>query len=90
MRAARSDTTPEPFTPDAYSYTYYISTLVRQNGIPSGNLDLLDAVLAEMQARDLKPGPHAFTPFAWLAFTLRDWEMGKVRLLSLCACTAAG
>lgn len=89
-RAARTGTAPEPFTPDVYSYTYYISTLVRENGKPKGKLESLDAALAEMKALGLKPGPPAFTPFAWLAFNLTNWEMGKVRLPSRCACAAAG
>ena len=78
-RAARTGTTPEPFAPDVYSYTYYISTLVKENGMPKGSLDTLDAVLNEMQARGIKLGPQLFTPFAWLAFHLDDWKMGQVR-----------
>ena len=89
-RAACTGVTPEPFVPDVYSYGYYISTLVRRNGLPSGSLDSLEAALAEMAARNLKPGPNAFTPFAWLAFNFRDWEMGKVRRPSCGACAAAG
>ena len=88
--AARTGTTPEPFTPDVYSFTYYVSTLVRHRGQPVGNLNSLDAALAEMNALGLKPGPPVFTPFAWLAFHLSDWDMGKVRPPSRHACAAAG
>ena len=72
-------TTPLAFEPDVYSYQHYISTLVKENGQPKGSLDELDAVLLDMKQRGVSPKGSIFTPYAWLAFSLNDWAMGKVR-----------
>jgi len=87
--AARAGVTALQFLPDVYSYQYYLSTLVSEKGSDkgsaNGSLESLDAVLAEMKARGITPKQATFNPFAWLAFNLTDWNMGKVRQPWLCA-----
>jgi hypothetical protein len=68
-----------PFAPDVFSYQHYMAACVKEKGKPKGSLATLKAALAEMKARDIPLRNTVFTPFAWLAFSLNDWTMGKAR-----------
>ena len=81
--------TAVPFQPDVFSYQHYMASSVKENGVPKGSLASLKAALAEMKARDIPLRNTVFTPFAWLAFSLNDWTMGKARLARVAPCAAA-